>query len=91
MKFYTVNQAAEAAGVAHTTAARWAKKKGIEKKGMPMSGEQYAIPEAQFGAFVDFLKTRRGNRTPLGKGEPSSKARRKVELRDAIRRLRGAE
>ena len=84
MKLYTVNQAAEAAGVGHSTAARWAK-----RKDMPMVGEQYAIPESQFGPFVAFLETRRGNRTPLGKGQPSSQARRKVELRDAIRRLQG--
>ena len=82
MKIYTTRQAAEQAGVSHATANRHA-----VRVDMPRIGEQFAIPENRYAAFVKFLKTRRGNKVPLGKGRGSEQARRKRELRDAIRRL----
>ena len=85
MTIYTTRQAAEQAGVSHATANRHAK-----LRGMPRIGEQFAIPENRFAQFVAFLKTRRGNKVPLGKGRGSEQARRKRELRDAIRRLGAA-
>ena len=85
MKIYTTRQAAEQAGVSHATANRHAK-----KRNMPRIGEQFAIPENRFAKFVAFLKTRRGNKVPLGKGRGSEQARRKRELHNAIRRLEAA-
>jgi hypothetical protein len=84
MKLYTVNQAADAAGVGHSTAYRWAK-----RKDMPMIGEQYVIPAPRFAAFVEFLKTRRGNRTPIGKQQSkrNSQAERRAMLGNLIRAI----
>ena len=82
MTIYTTRQAAEQAGVSHATANRHAK-----LRGMPRIGEQFAIPENRYAAFVEFLKTRRGNKVPLGKGRGSDQARRKRELHNAIAAL----
>jgi hypothetical protein len=59
MKFYTVNQAAEAADVAWDTANTWA-----EQRDFPTWGSQIAIPADEFDSFVEFLKTRRENYGP---------------------------
>ena len=85
MTIYTTRQAALEAGVSHATANRHAK-----LRNMPRIGEQFAIPENRYAAFVKFLKTRRGNKVPLGKGRGSEQARRKRELRDAIVALQRA-
>ena len=85
MTIYTTRQAAMEAGVSHATANRHAK-----KRDMPRIGKQFAIPENRFAQFVAFLKTRRGNKVPLGKGRGSEQARRKRELRDAIAAIRQA-
>ena len=85
MTIYTTRQAALEAGVSHATANRHAK-----LRNMPRIGEQFAIPENCYATFVAFLKTRRGNKTPLGKGRGSEQARRKRELHNAIRRLEAA-
>ena len=85
MKIYTTRQAALEAGVSHATANRHAK-----KRNMPRIGDQFAIPENRYVTFVEFLKTRRGNKVPLGTGQGSAQARRKRELRDAIATIRQA-
>ena len=85
MKIYTTRQAALEAGVSHATANRHAK-----TRNMPRIGDQFAIPENRYAAFVEFLKTRRGNKVPLGKGQGSEQARRKRELHNAIAALRQA-
>lgn len=85
MTIYTTRQAALEAGVSHATANRHAK-----KHDMPRIGDQFAIPENRFAKFVAFLKTRRGNKVPLGKGRGSEQARRKRELHNAIAALRRA-
>ena len=64
MTIYTTRQAALEAGVSHATANRHAK-----RRNMPRIGDQFAIPENRYAAFVEFLKTRRGNKVPLGKGQ----------------------
>ena len=85
MTIYTTRQAAMEAGVSHATANRHAK-----LRNMPRIGDQFAIPENRYAAFVKFLKTRRGNKVPLGKGRGSEQARRKRELHNAIAALQRA-